>query len=189
MKTNYEIRYAAHPEDAKEYDTKRIRRDFLIEKVFAADEVNMVYSMYDRMVVGGAMPVNESLKLEAIDPLKAPFFTTRREVGVFNVGGAGCIKVGGETFELDDNDITLGRDPKNSVFLNDMTVSRKHAHIDLSALASGYATIEDLGSLNGTWVDGAIVNKAVLKDGSTIQIGTFRMVFHTNRRTMRVETG
>ena len=50
MKTNYEIRYAAHPEDARSYDTKRIRRDFLIEKVFSADEVNMVYSMYDRMV-------------------------------------------------------------------------------------------------------------------------------------------
>ena len=59
MKTNYEIRYAAHPEDAKSYDTKRIRRDFLIEKVFSANEVNMVYSMYDRMVVGGAMPVGE----------------------------------------------------------------------------------------------------------------------------------
>ncbi|MDE6827873.1 MAG: 5-dehydro-4-deoxy-D-glucuronate isomerase, partial [Alistipes sp.] len=58
MKTNYEIRYAAHPEDAKHYDTARLRRDFLIEKVFAADEVNMVYSMYDRMIVGGAMPVN-----------------------------------------------------------------------------------------------------------------------------------
>ena len=72
MKTNYEIRYAAHPEDAKHYDTARLRRDFLIEKVFAADEVNMVYSMYDRMVVGGAMPVKEALKLEAIDPLKAP---------------------------------------------------------------------------------------------------------------------
>ena len=42
MKTNYEIRYAAHPEDAKSYDTKRIRRDFLIEKVFSANEVNMV---------------------------------------------------------------------------------------------------------------------------------------------------
>ena len=73
MKTNYEIRYAAHPEDAKSYDTARLRRDFLIEKVFTADEVNMVYSMYDRMVVGGAMPVAETLRLEAIDPLKAPF--------------------------------------------------------------------------------------------------------------------
>ena len=101
MKTNYEIRYAAHPEDAKNYDTKRIRRDFLIEKVFAADEVNMVYSMYDRMVVGGAMPVGEVLKLEAIDPLKAPYFLTRREMGIFNVGGKGIVKVGGESFELD----------------------------------------------------------------------------------------
>ena len=54
MKTNYELRYAAHPEDAKQYDTKRIRRDFLIEKVFTPNEVNMVYSMYDRMIVGGA---------------------------------------------------------------------------------------------------------------------------------------
>ena len=50
MKTNYELRYAAHPEDAKQYDTKRIRRDFLIEKVFTPNEVNMVYSMYDRMI-------------------------------------------------------------------------------------------------------------------------------------------
>lgn len=61
MKTNYEIRYAAHPEDAKGYDTQRIRRDFLMEKVFSDNEVNMVYSMYDRMIVGGARPVGEVL--------------------------------------------------------------------------------------------------------------------------------
>ncbi len=101
MKTNYEIRYAAHPEDAKGYDTQRLRRDFLVEQLFAADEVNMVYSMYDRMVVGGAMPVDEALKLEAIDPLKAPYFTTRREVGVYNVGGAGQVLVGSDVFDLD----------------------------------------------------------------------------------------
>ena len=117
MKTNYEIRYAAHPEDAKSYDTQRIRRDFLIETVFAADEVNMVYSMYDRMVVGGAMPVAEELKLEAIDPLKAPYFTTRREVGIFNVGGAGCVKVGDEVFELDYKEaLYIGRGDRDVVF-------------------------------------------------------------------------
>ena len=88
----------------------------------------------------------------------------------------------GGVFELDSSVITLGRDPKNSVFLNDMTVSRHHARMDLSGMGSGTATIEDLGSLNGTWVDGAIVSSATLKDGSTIQIGTFRMVFHTNAR-------
>ena len=87
----------------------------------------------------------------------------------------------GETFELDSTHISLGRDPKNSVFLNDMTVSRHHAQIDLSNLGLGYATVEDLNSLNGTWVDGAIINKATLQDGSTIQIGTFRMVFHTSK--------
>ena len=101
MKVNYELRYASHPMDAKSYDTVRLRKEFLIETLFVADEINMVYSMYDRMIVGGAMPKAESLKLEAIDPLKAPFFTTRREVGIFNVGeGNGIVKVGDETFEL-----------------------------------------------------------------------------------------
>ncbi len=120
MKTNYEIRYAAHPEDAKSYDTKRIRRDFLIERVFAQDEVNMVYSMYDRMVVGGAMPVNEVLTLEAIDPLRAPFFTTRREVGIFNVGGPGVVCVGDEQFHLDFKEaLYIGRGDRNVTFASD----------------------------------------------------------------------
>ncbi|NLY24906.1 MAG: 5-dehydro-4-deoxy-D-glucuronate isomerase [Bacteroidales bacterium] len=100
MKTNYQLRYAAHPEDAKSYDTKRLRNDFLIDKVFGADEVNMVYSMYDRMIVGGAMPVKESLQLEAIDPLKQPVFLRNRELGIFNVGGKGRVRVGEIVFEL-----------------------------------------------------------------------------------------
>ena len=117
MKTNYEIRYATHPEDAKHYDTTRIRREFLIERLFANDEVNMVYSMYDRMVVGGAMPVNEALKLEAIDPLKADFFMTRREIGIYNVGGAGKVKVGDETFELDYKEaLYIGKGERDVVF-------------------------------------------------------------------------
>ncbi len=100
MKTNYEVRYAAHPEDARHYDTGRLRRDFLIERLFAENEVNMVYSMYDRMVVGGAMPVGESLLLESIDPLKATFFTQRREIGIYNIGGTGIVQVGEECFNL-----------------------------------------------------------------------------------------
>jgi len=117
MKTNYEIRYAAHPEDAKRYDTARIRKDFLIETVFAPDEVNLVYSMYDRMIVGGAMPVAESLKLEAIDPLKAEYFTQRRELGIYNVGGAGTVKVGEETFELDFKEaLYIGRGDRDVIF-------------------------------------------------------------------------
>lgn len=118
MRTNYELRYASHPEDAKHYDTARIRRDFLIEKVFSKDEVNMVYSMYDRMVVGGAMPVDESLPLEAIDPLKADYFLTRREIGIFNVGGPGTIDVEGEgSYELDCKEaLYIGRGDRHVSF-------------------------------------------------------------------------
>lgn len=117
MKTNYEIRHASHPEDAKSYDTNRIRHHFLIEKVFAANEVNIVYSMYDRMVVGGAMPAGETLKLEAIDPLKADYFTTRRELGIYNVGGDGEVRVGDTTYELDYKEaLYIGRGDRHVYF-------------------------------------------------------------------------
>lgn len=100
MKTNYELRYASHPQDAKQYDTQRLRKDFLIEKLFTANEVNMVYSLYDRLIVGGVMPVGETLILEAIDPLKAPCFLSRREIGLFNVGGPGIVRVGDKSYSL-----------------------------------------------------------------------------------------
>ena len=120
MKTVYEVRYAAHPDDAKSYDTSRLRHDFLIQSLFVADEVHLVYSMYDRMVVGGAMPVGETLRLEAIEPLKADFFTTRREVGIFNVGGAGRVKVGDETFALGYKEaLYIGRGDREVTFCSE----------------------------------------------------------------------
>ena len=91
----------------------------------------------------------------------------------------------GNAFELEGNVTTIGRDPGNSVFLNDMTVSRAHAKIIHDANGT---MIEDLGSLNGTWVDGAIINSAPLHDGSSIQIGTFTLIFHESNPE-RIETG
>lgn len=118
MKTNYELRYAANPEDAKHYDTSRLRHDFLIETLFTPNEVNMVYSMYDRMIVGGAMPAGEKLLLEAIDPLKAPYFTTRREVGIYNVGeGNGIVRVGNEAYSLGYKEaLYIGRGDREVTF-------------------------------------------------------------------------
>ncbi|HBY17340.1 MAG TPA: 5-dehydro-4-deoxy-D-glucuronate isomerase [Porphyromonadaceae bacterium] len=160
MKTNYEIRYAAHPEDAKHYDTARLRRDFLIEKVFAADEVNMVYSMYDRMIVGGAMPVNETLRLEAIDPLKAPHFLTRREMGIFNVGGKGRVKSGDTVFELDckealylgagDREVTFeSADPQHPAkfYFNSTTA---HCTYPDRKVTKADAVVAHMGSLEGS---------------------------------------
>lgn len=91
----------------------------------------------------------------------------------------------GAAFELEDEVTTIGRDPANSIFLNDMTVSRSHARIIREGLG---ARIEDLGSLNGTWVDGAIVNAAPLHDGSSVQIGTFTLIYHESTPE-RIETG
>lgn len=118
MTINYELRYAAHPLDAKSYDTSRLRKDFLIDNLFVNDEINMVYSMYDRMIVGGAMPTNEALTLESIDPLKAPYFTTRREIGIFNVGGGNAIvKVGDEIFSLAFKEaLYIGSGDRNVIF-------------------------------------------------------------------------
>ena len=101
MKTNYEIRYASHPEDAKKYDTARLRKEFLVQNLFVTNEVNMVYTLFDRLVVGGAMPVNEVLTLDAIDPLKSEFFLSRRELGIYNIGGAGKVLVDGVVFSLE----------------------------------------------------------------------------------------
>ena len=92
----------------------------------------------------------------------------------------------GSVFELSTNVITLGREPSNSVFLNDMTVSRHHATIEKTG--NGFS-IKDENSFNGVWINNENITHAMLKDGSTVQIGTFRMVFHTNRRPMRIETG
>ncbi len=96
----YEVRYAHHPLDVKNYDTEKLRKEFRIETVFTPDKINMVYTMYDRFIVGGAMPVEKDLKLETIDPLKAPNFLYRREIGIINVGGPGIVKVGEIEYEL-----------------------------------------------------------------------------------------
>jgi 4-deoxy-L-threo-5-hexosulose-uronate ketol-isomerase len=141
MKTNYEIRYAAHPADAKGYDTQRLRDDFLVKGLFVADEVNMVYTMYDRLIVGGAVPVKEALELEAIDPLKAPFFLHRRELGIFNVGGDGIVEVDGVAFELEyKTALYLGKGDRKVVFKS--KDASKPAHFYFNS-APAHATFPD----------------------------------------------
>jgi 4-deoxy-L-threo-5-hexosulose-uronate ketol-isomerase len=98
MKT--ELRYASNPKDFKNFDTERIRKEFLIENIFIEDEISLVYSLYDRYIVGGAMPVKKELKLEAPDELKATRFLDRREMGIINVGGEAVIFAGGLVFNL-----------------------------------------------------------------------------------------
>jgi 4-deoxy-L-threo-5-hexosulose-uronate ketol-isomerase len=101
---NYSIRYASHPRDFVSYDTARIREEFLVTNFLIDDEINLVYSMYDRYIVGGAVPKTKKLKLETIDPIKAEFFLHRRELGIINVGGTGNVYVDGKPYQLNNKE-------------------------------------------------------------------------------------
>tara|TARA_R110002049_G_scaffold175528_2_gene342823 strand:+ start:7 stop:888 length:882 start_codon:yes stop_codon:yes gene_type:complete len=117
MNNKYEVRYAASPQDVKTYDTTRLRDEFLIENLMAPDSLNLVYSHFDRFISGGAVPVKSSLKLEAIDPLKADYFLERRELGIINVGGSGTVNVDGTEYELNNREaLYVGRGNKDITF-------------------------------------------------------------------------
>ena len=116
MTIHFEERYSHHPEDFRNYDTKRIRKEFLIEKLMEEDQIHLVYSHIDRYIIGGIVPVNH-LKLESIDPLKASYFCERREVGIMNVGASGSVTVDGIEYILDFKDaLYIGKGSKEVIF-------------------------------------------------------------------------
>ena len=98
--TSYTIQTACHPADVKGYDTETLRSRFVMPEVMVADEIRLTYSMYDRFIFGGAFPATKELKLETIDPLKAPYFLYSRELGVINIGGDGVVTVDGKEYVL-----------------------------------------------------------------------------------------
>lgn len=101
MTIHFEERFASHPSDVKHYDTQQLREHFLIEKLMEADKIHLVYSHFDRYITGGAVPATGSLELTTIEPLKAPFFCYRRELGIINVGGKGTVTVDGKVYSMD----------------------------------------------------------------------------------------
>jgi len=115
--TNFEFRYASNPKDASKYDTSELREQFLIEKLFVENQIQLTYSMYDRYIVGGIMPVGQSLKLETIPYLKSENFLDRRELGIINVGEKGEVSVDGEIFSLDKKEaLYIGMGAKEVIF-------------------------------------------------------------------------
>jgi 4-deoxy-L-threo-5-hexosulose-uronate ketol-isomerase len=96
MHTFIETRYSNHPKDVKSYDANQLREHFLVDKLFVTDEINGIYTLNDRLIVGGIRPVTKPLMLETVDQLKANFFLERREIGIVNVGSSTTIEVDGE---------------------------------------------------------------------------------------------
>ena len=81
----------------------------------------------------------------------------------------------GARFALTGDVVTIGRHPESSIFLDDITVSRRHAEIRRGD--DGQYTLADVGSLNGTYLDGDRINTAALREGAQVQVGKFRLVF------------
>ncbi len=115
-----EIRYTASPEEIRHYTTEQLRQAFLVENLMQYGKVRLVYTHYDRMIIGGVVPVDKALALPASPALGADHFLERRELGVINVGGTGAVTVDGEHFVLNKKDgLYIGRGSKSVQFTSE----------------------------------------------------------------------
>ena len=173
MAINYEVRFSNHPEDAKQYGTEKLRKEFLVEKIMVPGEINLVYSMNDRYIVGGAVPVQE-LELTTIDPLKSHYFCDRRELGIINVGGSATIEVDGTVFHLEYKEaLYVGAGSQKIKLISTNTEQPAHLYINSApahhSFPSKRVTLEDaevveMGSLeqsNARKINKLIVNSVV----------------------------
>ncbi|SCW80723.1 4-deoxy-L-threo-5-hexosulose-uronate ketol-isomerase [Rhizobium mongolense subsp. loessense] len=95
-----DVRHASHPEAVRAYDTDTLRRHFLVDTVFEGGEIRLTYSHYDRMAVGGAMPLGAALTLTAPKAIGQETFLAERELGALNIGGAGRVRIDGKAYDV-----------------------------------------------------------------------------------------
>lgn len=115
-----QIRFTESPEETASFDTQQLREHFLVEGLMKNDEVNLVYSHYDRMIIGGAKPVSKKCVLPNPEELRADYFLERRETGIINVGGKGKVTADGKSYDLNKQDaLYLGKGTRSVVFTSD----------------------------------------------------------------------
>lgn len=112
-----EIRHAVHPEQAKHFTTQELREHFLVQEVFRPNAVKLVYSYYDRLIVGGVCPTGPLTLAVDEKVIGSSYLLERREMGVINIGGSGAVSVDGQSYELDTRDsLYIGMGSKDIVF-------------------------------------------------------------------------
>lgn len=166
----YTTRYASHPADAKSYDTERLRAEYLFPNIMTDGEINLVYSAYDRLIVGGAVPTDRALTLDAIAPLRADRFLHRRELGIINVGGTGTVKAGDQEYHLGYKEaLYLGKSERDITFASDDTATPAHFYFNSAPAHAEYpdrkitkaeAVVVELGSLEGS--NHRVINKLIV---------------------------
>ena len=166
----YEMRYASHPADAKSYDTERLRAEYLFPNIMTDGEINLIYSAYDRLIVGGAVPTVKALTLDAIPPLRAERFLHRRELGIINVGGTGTVRAGDKEYRLGYKEaLYLGKSDRDIVFSSDdaaaparfyFNSAPAHAEYPDRKITKEEAVVVELGSLEES--NHRVINKMIV---------------------------
>ena len=115
-----DIRYANHADDMKQYDTGKMREHFLFDKVFIKDEISLCYTHVDRVVFGGACPVDKTLELAGGKDFGSDVFLDRRELGLICIAGTGTIRADGAVFKMKKGDgLYIGKGTKEVTFASD----------------------------------------------------------------------
>ena len=203
-------RYSVNPEHFKRMTTAEMRREFLIDELFVADELKYVYSHVDRMVTLGAMPVNESVSIDKGMNVWADFgvnyFLERRELGMFNVGGAGSVTVDGVEYKLGYKDcLYVAMGAKEVVFASDdpaapakfyMVSAPAHASYETRLITIAEAAKRPLGSVAecnkrtiNQFIHPSVIKTCQLSMGMTeLETGSVwnTMPAHTHERRMEV---
>ena len=137
-----ELRTAASPKDVKHYTTERLREEFLIPRLFFENDIKLVYSHIDRIITGGAMPVDQDLKLEAGAELRAEYFNQRRELGVINIGGAGKITVDGKVYHVGNKEgMYIGMGKKEITFASEDSANPAKFYLNSAPAHITYPTV------------------------------------------------
>ena len=167
-----ELRTAASPKDVKHYTTERLREEFLIQDLFEAGKIKMVYSHVDRIITGAAVPV-EPLQLTAGDELRAEYFLQRRELGVINIGGAGSITVDGKKYEVGYKEgMYIGMGAKDIVFDSADAADPAKFYLNSAPAHKAYPTV--LIKPEGTPEDGTVI----IKDENKVELGSLEESNH-----------
>jgi 4-deoxy-L-threo-5-hexosulose-uronate ketol-isomerase len=112
-----EIRFQSSPKETRAMDTCGLRENFLVQQLISENAIKLVYTHYDRMIIGGVMPSKTEISLPNHEELKAEYFLERRELGIINVGGSGTVVTDGKTYILDKLDcLYVGKGTKEVKF-------------------------------------------------------------------------
>ena len=163
--------YAVHPSDFKNYDSTRLRENFLVNELFLDDTITNHYLHYDRLIIGGVKPVTKPVALTTFDDLKSAFYLERRELGIINVGPSGSVLVDGTLYELQNKEaLYIGRDVKEVIF---NTAEKGGAHYYFNS-APAHTTYP--------------VRKVSLAEAETVELGSLETANHRTIRKLLINS-